>query len=64
MAPWAGVVAGRVAPDFLNKFGWWFLRRPEGPVEMFDLFTGRLERMADSYEDFIRDVNERWWQEV
>jgi hypothetical protein len=39
---WSGVV-GRIAPAFLNKFGWWlwFLRRPEGHV-------GRLERMANS----------------
>lgn len=31
---------------------------------MLDVFTGQLERMADSYEDFIREVNEQWWHEA
>src|SRR5258707_1298332 len=47
----------------MNKFGSWFLRRPDGDVEMLDVFTGTIERVADSYEDFIAQVNERWWQE-
>jgi hypothetical protein len=64
LAPWAGVVTGRVAPAFLSKFGFWFLRRPEGHVEVLDVFTGRLDRIADSYDDFARQVNEQWWQEV
>jgi hypothetical protein len=64
LAPWAGVVTGRVAPAFLNKFGAWFLRRPEGHLELLDVFTGRLERIADSYDDFIREVNQQWWQEA
>ena len=63
MGEWDGLIEGRVAPAFMNKFGSWFLRRPEGHVEMFDVFTGTVERMADSYEDFIAQVNERWWQE-
>jgi hypothetical protein len=63
MANWDGMIEGRVAPAFMNKFGSWFLRRPEGHVEMLDVFTGALERMADSYEDFIAEVNERWWKE-
>jgi hypothetical protein len=64
LSPWTGVVTGRVAPAFLNKFGSWFLRRPEGHVEMLDVFTGQMERMADTYDAFIREVNEQWWQEV
>ena len=64
LSPWTGVVTGRVAPAFMSKFGFWFLRRPEGHVEMLDVFTGRLEPIADSYEDFIREVNEQWWQET
>jgi hypothetical protein len=63
ISPWAGVVSGRVAPAYLNKFGSWFLRRPEGHVEMLDVFTGQLFRVADSYEEFMRNVNERAWQE-
>jgi hypothetical protein len=64
MEGWAGVISGRVAPAFMSKFGTWFLRRPEGHVEMLDVFTGTLERMADSYEAFVAEVNEQWWQEA
>jgi hypothetical protein len=62
--PWPSVVTGRVAPAFMSKFGWWFLRRPEGHVDALDVFTGRLERIADGYDEFIREVNEPWWQET
>ena len=61
---WAGVVGGRLAPAFMSKFGMWFLRRPEGHVEMLDVFTGGIERIADTYEAFIAEVNEQSWQEV
>ena len=64
LAPWTGVIVGRVAPAFMNKFGSWFLRRPEGYIEMFDVLTGRIERIADNYDTFVRDVNEQWWQET
>jgi hypothetical protein len=64
LEPWAGVVVGRVGPMFLNKFGTIFLRRPAGPIEMLDVFTGQVHKMADTHEDFVRDVNETWWQEV
>ena len=64
LAPWTGVVVGRVGPMFLNKFGFIFLRRPEGQIEMLDVFTGQLTRAAETYEDFVREVNEQWWQEV
>ena len=64
IAPWAGVIGGTVAPAFLSKFGVWFLRRPAGAVEMLDVFTGQLQPVTDSYEAFVREVNEPWWQEV
>jgi len=64
ITPWAGVVGGTVAPAFLSKFGFWFLRRPAGAVEMLDVFTGQLQQIADTYEAFVREVNEQWWQEV
>jgi hypothetical protein len=64
LAPWDGIVVGRVAPAFLSRFGFWFLRRPEGQVEMLDVFTGQLHRAAETYEEFVREVNEQWWQEV
>jgi hypothetical protein len=64
LAPWAGVVSGRVSPLFVNMFGFQFLRRPEGHIEMLDVFTGQLQRMADSHDEFVREVNQQWWQEV
>ena len=64
LGPWAGRIEGRVAPAFLSKFGTWFLRRPEGHVEMLDVFTGAVHRMTDRYEDFVAEVNQQWWQEV
>lgn len=64
LAPWSWLVGGRLAPEFLNKFGSWFLRRPEGHVEMLDVLTGTLDKVADSYEEFIGLLNESWWQEV
>jgi len=64
MQNWSGVISGRIAPVFLNKFGVWFLRRPEGVVDMLDVFTGQVERVAHSYEAFWADVNDRPWQEI
>jgi hypothetical protein len=58
------LVGGRLAPEFLNKFGSWFLRRPEGHVEMLDVLTGTIDKVANSYEEFIGLVNEPGWQEV
>jgi hypothetical protein len=62
--PWVGFIDGLIAPAFMSKFGTWFLRRKERHVEMLDVFTGTVERMADSYEAFIAEVNEQRWQEV
>jgi hypothetical protein len=62
--PWMGIIGGRVAPAFVNKFGTWFLHRPEGHVEMLDVFTETVDRIADSYEGFVAELNQRWWQEI
>ncbi|MBO0700247.1 MAG: hypothetical protein J2P46_17740 [Zavarzinella sp.] len=64
LLPWSSVVRGRVAPAFMSKFGTWFLRRPEGHVEMLDVFTGKVSRVANTYEGFVAEVNDRSWQEV
>ena len=61
---WSGFISGRVAPAFLNRFGVWFLRRPDGPVDMLDVFSGDVERVAESYEGFVAEVNDRSWQET
>jgi hypothetical protein len=31
---------------------------------MLDVFTGAVERVADSYEAVLAEVNQQWWQEV
>ena len=64
LSPWSGVVTGRVAPAFMSKFGVLFLRRPEGHVEMLNVLTGQLERLADTYDGFTKEVNEQWWHET
>jgi hypothetical protein len=53
-----------LAPEFLTKFGSWFLRRPEGHVEMLDVLTGTIGKVADTHEEFVRLVNEPVWQEA
>jgi hypothetical protein len=64
ISPWAGSVTGELGLAFLNMFGVWFLRRPAGPVEMLDVFSGKLEPLADTYEAFLQEVNDRSWQEM
>jgi hypothetical protein len=31
---------------------------------LLNVFSGQLEQIADSYDAFIGEVNEQWWQEV
>lgn len=64
LADWRGILTGQATVAFLNKFGVWFLRRPDGPVDMLDVFSGDVERVADTYEAFVASVNDPAWQEV
>lgn len=64
LAPWESLVTGRIAPVFMTKFGIWFRRRPEGHVEMLDVLTGSVTRASSNYDDFVREVNQEWWQEI
>lgn len=64
LLPWSPAIGGRIAPAFMSKFGTWFLRRFEGHVDMLDVFSGEVVRMADTYEEFVAEVNERRWQEA
>jgi hypothetical protein len=64
IAEWQGMVSGRAAVAFLNKFGVWFLRRADGPVDMLDVFSGEVERVAESYEALVGNVNQQTWQET
>lgn len=64
LAHWSWLLGGRLAPECLNKFGSWFLRRPEGHVEMLDVLCGTVEKVADWYEEFMTLVNQQSWQEL
>ena len=61
---WSGLFTDRVAPAFMNKFGTWFLRRPNGTVDMLDVFSGDIERVAESNEDLVAKTNDPAWQNV
>ena len=61
---WAGALQGVGALAFLNMFGVWFVRRPDGAVDLFDVFTGENERIAGSSEQLITLVNDPAWQRV
>jgi hypothetical protein len=63
LAHWSRLVSGQLYPEFLHKFGSWFLHRPEGFVEMLDVLNGEVVRVADSHEEFRARVNDRAWQE-
>lgn len=63
LAPWSWLVSGSVAPVFMSKFGDWFLRRPDGSVEMLDVIQGTLTTQAASPEDFKALVNTKEWQD-
>lgn len=64
LMPWHNLITGRVAPVFMTKFGSWYLRRPDGQVDLLDVLNGTLTVANRSYEDFVREVNQRWWQEI
>jgi hypothetical protein len=57
-------ISGRIRLVFLNKFGWIFFERAEGPVDMLDTFEGTFERIAESIDEFRGEVNRGRWQEV
>lgn len=61
--PWRQRIGGQVSPLFLNMFGQWFLRRPEGHVDFFDVFSGQLKTIAPTHETFAGCVNDGGWQE-
>lgn len=63
LSPWSFLFEGRVAPIFLNRFGSWFLQRPDGSVEMLDVLDGSVRRLGEDLESFWRAVNTPEWQE-
>jgi hypothetical protein len=48
----------------MNRFGCWFIQRPEGPVELLDVFYGQVEQVAASFGEFESQMNDPAWQEV
>ena len=64
LEPWRWLVTGRVGPRFLNRFGCWFLQRPDGSVHLLDVFYGDLEEVAPTFEAFQNLVNDPGWQQV
>ena len=64
LAPWSWLVRGELAPRFLSRLGCWFLQRPDGSVELLDVFYGQLEPVADSFAAFQAMVTSPSWQEV
>jgi hypothetical protein len=64
LAPWWDIVVSRVAVIFMNKFGCWFLQRPSGEVQLLNVFTGTLETIASSHQEFSSRVNTKGWQEA
>lgn len=64
LAPWAAICAGEFRVLFLNRFGCFFLERPDGRIELLDVFYGQLEPLAANAADFAAMVGEPAWQEV
>lgn len=49
---------------FLNRFGCWFLRRPDGSTDFLDVLSGGLETVAQTPEEFAANMNHQPWQEA
>jgi hypothetical protein len=47
LIPWIGVVTGSGSAGIHEQFGLWFLRRPEGHVEILDVISGEVSRICD-----------------
>ena len=63
LSVWSWLVSGTLTPEFMTKFGDWYLRRPDGSIEMLDVLEGRLVKVADSVDDFYALVKTQEWQE-
>lgn len=62
LSPWKGIIGGRVSPIFINMFGSWFFRRPEGQIEMLDVLKGKVSPIAGSFGDLVEKAKNRDWQ--
>jgi hypothetical protein len=61
--PWQTILSGRVALACMSRFGFSFLVRPRGEVEVLDVFTGLISLAAPSYDVFRASVNDASWRQ-
>lgn len=64
LAPWDGICSGAFRVRFLNRFGCFFLERPDGRCEMLDVFYGQLEPLAASPAELAAMTRDPAWREV
>lgn len=62
LEPWRWLLTGRFSPICLSRFGCWFLSRPDGRVEMLDVFFGQVEPVVASLAEFRTAVDDPAWQ--
>lgn len=62
LEPWRWCLPGTFTPLFLSRFGCWFLKRPDGSVDMLDVFFGHVEPVAGSEAELRIAVDEPAWQ--
>jgi hypothetical protein len=62
-ADWDWFLTGQFYPVFLSRFGNWFLRRPDGSTEFFEINEVTIETIAQTPEEFQACVNKLEWQE-
>jgi hypothetical protein len=60
---WAWFLSGQFYPVFLSRFGNWFLRRPDGSTQFFEINEGTIVTIAATPEEFQACVNTVEWQE-
>lgn len=63
LGEWSWLIPGDLRPVFLSKFGDWFLRCPDGSIQMLSVLEGKLLPIAASAEEFHSAVNSTEWQE-
>jgi hypothetical protein len=55
---WARLLPSELTVWLMNRFGDLFLVYPDGSVHMLDVGAGRVERVADSRDDFRAKIDE------
>lgn len=60
---WDWLVKGQFRPIIANRFGDWFLGRPDGRVEWLSMLDGELVDVAASAAEFEQSINSQTKQE-